>query len=173
MEEKTPSSNNQLYYVLGAVAIAAVAGAVFFLRQQTPVAEVTPEPTVTGTQTGGQQQVAAPTSLPTGPITKLACEQQYYNPVIGFPKYFLSTEGVDITDTTTVDCDYTVTVAGKVVAQETASAQLIEVPERGGLKFKCSTSALELTKNVATKIQVTLRDDKGETATCNKTFLLP
>ena len=164
MEEKAPSSSNQLYYVLGAVAITAIAGAVFFLKQQAPAADVSTEPSAAGT---------VATIVPSGPIMKLGCSQQYYNPVIGFPKYYLSTEGVDVNGPTKVDCDYKVSVAGKVVAEETATGQMQEDAARGGQKFRCTTSALELAKNVATKVEVALRDDQGGTATCSKSFLLP
>lgn len=166
-EEQTPQPNNQVYYILGAVAVAVVAGAIFFLK---PQENVTPTPSVSGTET-----TAVVTNPPpaTGPISKLACDQQYYNPVIGFPKYYLSLEGGDLTGPTTVDCKFTVSVTGTMVAEETVKTNLVANADRGGQTFRCTTGALDLAKTVATKVDVTVTDDQGASTSCSKVFSLP
>src|SRR5258706_3847854 len=95
--EQIESQNMNQYYILGAVVLVAVVVAGYLLRSKSsssvpsPVAEV------------------VPTATPTpGPITGLACDTQYYNPVIGFSKYYLSVEGGDISKASKVDCAFTV-----------------------------------------------------------------
>jgi hypothetical protein len=165
MEEETmenPTSNNSsLYYVLGAVVLVAVIGAGYLLR---------PKATTPGEQAAG----AAPTVAPTpGPITQLTCENQYYNPVLGFPKYYFSVEGADPAGPTSVDCSFTVTQENRVVATEKVNAPLLAKPERNGNVFKCLTPGLELKPSVPTKVDVVLLDDQGAKATCSAVFSLP
>lgn len=170
-ENNTPKpSNNSMYYVVGAVVVAAILAAGYFLRPQAPAPAGTDKmqgETMVTTQSGAQSTPA------TGPITKLGCEQQYYNPVVGFKKYYLTTEGVDVSGVESVDCTFTVSVAGRVVATESASSPMTDQPQRGGGTFRCSTTALELEPNIATKVSVDVKDNNGATVACNKTFLLP
>lgn len=167
MTENTEgSSNNMMSYVLGGVLVVAVVAGGYFLR---------PKPATTS-PTGDQPSVAnAPTApaVMTGPITKLDCDTQYYNPVIGFSKYYLSVEGVDIAGASEVTCTTTVTQEDKVVVTETSSVPLTQNAARGGLVFKCSTSALELLPTVPTTVDITLTDDNDQTATCSALFALP
>ncbi len=151
-------------YVLGGVLVVAVVAGGFFLKPKAPAAPA-----------GDQQPEAmAPQATPTpGMITKLSCDSQYYNPVIGFEKYFLSVEGGDVGDATEVDCTMRVTQEGKVVATERMTSALTANAARGGSVFKCSTEALELKHTIPTKVDVTLADDKGATASCTAMFSLP
>ncbi len=155
------NSNNTLYYVLGAVVLVVVIGAGYLLR---PKPATTPAPSAAA---------PAPPPVPKGPITRLACETQYYNPVIGFPKYYLSVEGVDVTGPTKVDCTMTVSQAGKQVTSEQTSSPVTDKPERNGKTFRCSTSSLDLKPQVPTTVDVALRDDQGAKASCSAVFLLP
>ena len=75
--EETSSSDMKQYYVLGIVVLIAVVAAGYMLR---------PKNTESSTGTPVAQQVVVPTPTP-GPITKLACDVQYYNSKIGFPEY--------------------------------------------------------------------------------------
>jgi hypothetical protein len=166
MEEETmenQSNNNTMYYVLGAIVLVAVIAAGYLLRPKTS----TQTPVV-------QQQAAAPVATPTlGPITRLGCDYQYYNPVIGFPKYYLSAQGGDVTGPSSVECTMTFTQANQVVGTQTITSPLTAAPERSGSSFKCTTPGVELKSSVPTKVDVVLKDDQGAKATCSAVFTLP
>lgn len=161
-EEQPQSMGTKQYYILGFIVLIAIVIAGYLLRSKSTPAP-TPTPTV---------QVVAPTPTP-GPITGLACDMQYYNPVIGFPKYYLSVEGGDLSSAKKVDCTFTVSVNNKVVATEAASSPLTDKPQRGGSTFRCTTPAIDLTPNTPTVVDVVLKDDLKESSTCSSTFLLP
>ncbi len=162
--QETQSSGAFIYYVLGAVIIALIAGGVYFLR---PKATSTTSP-----QPVNEAAEVVPSPTP-GPITGLACEKQYYNPVRGFKKYYFGIEGVDLLSTKKVDCNFSVSVAGKVVATASAESGLTAITERSGGAFRCDSKAVELEANIPTVVDVILTNDKKETATCTQTFLLP
>lgn len=152
-----------MYYVLGAIVLVAVIGAGYLLRPKTaaPSGE-------------GQPTSMAPVATPTpGPITRLACDSQYYNPVIGFPKYYVSVKGGDVTGPTKVDCAMTISQENRVVNTESLSSPLTAAPERGGSVFTCTTQGLELKPTIPTKVDVVLKDDQGAKATCSAVFSLP
>ncbi len=157
--EKTESGGNQIYYILGAVILVVIVVAGYLLRSQSnsPLTAVAP---------------VVPTPTP-GPITALACTKQYYNPVVGLPKYYLSVEGVDVEGTTGVDCTFTVSVSGNVVTSATATANMTAAAERGGNSFRCTTKGMELAASVPTKVDVTLKDNLDKTSTCTASFTLP
>lgn len=157
------TNNSSMYYVLGAIVLVAVIGAGYMLRPKT-AAPTTPEPVAMAPK-------ATPTPL--GPITRLQCDTQYYNPVIGFAKYYLSVDGSDVSGPTTVDCTMTVSQENKVVATDKSSSPLEAKPERNGSVFRCSSAALELKPMIPTKVDVTLKDDQGAKATCSAVFALP
>lgn len=160
-EEQSQFSGTKQYYVLGFIVLVAVVVAGYLLRGKSTNPAATPT-----------AQVLTPTPTP-GPITKLACDTQYYNPVVGFPKYYLSVEGGDISAAKKVDCTFTVSVNNKVVATETASSPLTDKPQRGGGTFRCTTSGIELVPNTPTVVDVVLKDDLKATSTCSSTFLFP
>jgi hypothetical protein len=166
MEEETmensTSSNSSLYYVLGAIVLVAVIGAGYLLR---------PKP-ANVPAAGGKQVFSGPTPTP-GPITRLACETQYYNPVLGFPKYYISVEGIDPSGPESVDCTMTVTQENRIVTTEKVTTNLVAKPERNGNVFKCTTQGLELKPTIPTKVDVALRDDQGAKASCSAIFSLP
>jgi hypothetical protein len=164
MEEtmENQPNNNTMYYVLGAIVLVAVIAAGYLLR---------PKATTPG-KTG--QQAGVPAAVPTpGPISRLACDVQYYNPVLGFPKYFLSVEGGDVTGPSQVECTMTITQENRVVSTEKMTVPLTEKPDRGGNVFKCSSQALELRPTIPTKVDVSLKDDQGAKASCSAVFALP
>jgi hypothetical protein len=161
-EEQSQSMGTKQYYVLGLIVLIAVVIAGYLLRgKSSPVSTQTPV-----------AQVVIPTPTP-GPITKLACDTQYYNPVIGFPKYYLSVSGGDISKATKVDCVITVSVDKKVVSTQTVSSPLTDMPQRGGSTFRCTTPALTLTPNAPTIVDVALKDDLEASSTCSSTFVFP
>lgn len=162
-EETTVPSNNTMSYVLGGVLVVAVVAGGYFLRPK-------PAPKTGGQEAGTVAEAPTPTL---GPISGLACDTQYYNPVIGFAKYYLSIEGGDTEGASEVECTTTVSQENKVVASDKVSVPLNANPDRGGLTFRCSTPALELKPTIPTKVSVSLKDDKGATATCSKVFALP
>jgi hypothetical protein len=160
--ESVESQNMNQYYVLGAVVLVAVVIAGYLLRSKPSSSTASPIADV------------VPTATPTpGPITGLACDLQYYNPVVGLPKYYLSVEGGDVSKATKVDCTFTSSVDGKVVNTTRASSSLTAKPERGGNTFRCTTEGVELKADVPTVVDVTLKDDLKSTATCSATFLFP
>lgn len=153
---------NKQYYILGFIVLVAVVIAGYLLRSKSTMTPV-PEPVA---------QIATPTAI-LGPITQLACDTQYYNPVIGFSKYYLSVEGGDISGATKVDCVMTVSVDNKIVATQTATSPLTNSPQRGGGTFRCSTPSIELTPNIPVLVDVVLKDDLKASSTCSSTFILP
>lgn len=161
-EETLEATNNTMSYVLGGILVVAVVAGGYFLRPKTAPAPA-----------GGESAMQAQPTKAMGPITKLSCDTQYYNPVIGFAKYYLSVEGGDTKGASEVTCTTTVTQENKVVATEKVSVPLTEKGERGGLVFRCSTSALELKPSVPTKVDIKLVDDNDATATCSTLFALP
>ena len=166
MEEETmensTTTNNSMYYVLGAIVLVAVIGAGYMLKPKT----ATPE--------GQQAQPAAGRVVPTpGPISRLMCDTQYYNPVIGFNRYYLSVDGGDVTGATNVECTFTVNQENRVVSTEKVNSSLSAKPERGGSTFKCTTPGIELKPTIPTRVDVSLRDDQGAKATCSAVFALP
>ncbi|KKU25066.1 MAG: hypothetical protein UX37_C0031G0004 [Microgenomates group bacterium GW2011_GWA2_46_16] len=163
-EQTKQSTGSFTYYLIGAVLLVFIAGGVYFLR---PKSSGTPAPTL--------NEVMAPVEVsPTpGPITGLACERQWYNPVLGFTKYFLGVEGADLLTTKKVVCSFTVSVSGKVVATTSAQSALTESVSRGGGTFSCVSPSLELEPNVPTVVDLILTNDAKQTATCTQTFVLP
>jgi hypothetical protein len=162
-EKHTPESNDSsIYYVLGGVVLVAAVAGFFLLKPKDKTA--TP-----GTTT---PVVTAP-AVATGPITKFECGKMYYNPVVGFPKYFVSLEGVDTLTSGNVNCSYTFSVKDKVVQTASASSPLSEEPSRGGATFRCSTGAVELAKGIATKVEVKIENANKQTQTCTQTFIFP
>ena len=163
-QETTQTTGSFTYYLIGAVVLALIAGGVYFLR---PKSVTTP--------TTSSNEVMAPVEVsPTpGPISGLACERQWYNPVIGFPKYFLGVEGSDLATSKKVTCNFSVSVAGKVVATASAESSFAPAPVRGGSTFRCDSASLELEPNVPTVVDVMLKNDSNQTASCTQTFVLP
>lgn len=163
-EQTVETSGTFSYYLLGAVVLALIVGGIYFLRPKSA-----PGPTPTA------NEVTAPVEvLPaSGPITGLACERQWYNPVVGFTKYFLGVEGADLLTTKKVVCSFTVSVAGKVVATTSAESALTEAVGRGGGTFQCGSPSLELAPNVPSVVDVLLKNDTNQTASCTQTFVFP
>lgn len=158
--EEVMESPSMMTYIIGAVLVVAVVAGAWYFRSKNPSSTVT-EPTA---QT---QPVATPTP---GPITGLACDVQYYNQKIGFPEYYLSAEGGDLSPAKTVTCEFTAKEKDKVIAKASAESPLSDAPQRGGKTFRCTTKAVELTPNVQTTVDVVLKDDAKRTATCSATF---
>lgn len=154
-------NETQMYYVIGAVILVVIIAMGYFLWPKSPSSS--PVQTVAPLE---------PTPTP-GPITSLACERQYYNPVIGFPTYFLSVEGVDLSNTKSVTCTTEVRVANRTLVTDSTQSAMTAVPQRNGNVFKCTTKALDLEKNVPITVDVALKDDVNATATCSAEFLLP
>lgn len=162
-EQTTQTNCSLTYYLLGAVVLAFIAGGVYFLRPKSATPQAPPANVVTPIE-------ATPTP---GPITGLACERQWYNPVVGFPKYYLGVDGVDFMTTKKAMCEFSISVGGKVIATSSAESGLTQAAGRGGGTFRCDSKDLPLEFNVPTVVDVTLKNDKNETATCTQTFVLP
>lgn len=149
-------------YVIGAVlVVAVVAGAWYFRSNGNKNAMVEP--------TSKNEPVVQVSPTP-GPITKLGCDQQYYNPRIGFPEFYLSVEGGDVSTAKKVTCEFTTSINGNVVHKATSSSPLTEAPTRGGSTFRCTTKPLELESGVPTVVDVVVSDDLDATASCSATF---
>lgn len=167
-QPKSEGSDATVYYVIGAVALVALVGAGYLLRPKPAVPAGAPaatEPVV-------QQPVVVQPTRASGPIKELACELQFFNPVIGFNKYFLSTEGSS-PDATKITCKYDVSVEDKLVATETVAGEITNSVTRGGKEFRCVTKGLELKPNLSHTVAVTITDDKKATTECKRNFLFP
>lgn len=161
-KENKESSDTSLYYIIGAIALVVVIVAGYLLR---PKSATTANP---------EQSVALPTPTPsTGPITQFTCEDKYYNPVVGLPGVYLSAAGVDVKPATKVDCTFTATVDGKVVATESAVSDVKLDEARGGGTWRCTTKAIDLTKNVLTTVDIKVTDDQNASTTCSSDFIFP
>ena len=108
-----------------------------------------------------------------GPITKLSCDQMYYNPKNGYPEYYLSAQGGDLSNAQNVTCEFTATVKTATIASVTVKSPLTPAPERNGSTFRCTTGTVRLTPSVPTKVDVVLTDDLGKTSTCSSMFTFP
>ena len=141
-------------YIIGAVIVVAViiAGVLLWPKPKSTTQTATTTPVVEEKAT----------------ITKLACEKQWYNPVIGFARYYLSAEGAALNTTKGITCTFTVTANadGKVLATEDMPAVLRAADERGGQAFQSTTKAIDLTKGAAVTLKTMIKDDQGETASC-------
>jgi hypothetical protein len=160
-------NNAHIYYIIGAVVLVAVIAVGYFLRPQQALAPVS---------TGGGTTAGAETEAPaaTEPITGLECGQQYYNSVVGVDgSYYLSVEGADVSDASSVTCTITAEVNDEEVASREITANLVSAPARGGKTFKCTTEGLKLTPQVPTKVIAEIVDDLGESAACFRYFNLP
>lgn len=154
-----PKNNFGAVLLFVIIILAAIGGFIFLTKYQKNIVPA-------------KIEVAVPTPI-TSQITKLACEKQYYNPVIGFPKYYLSVEGVNVSDATSVTCAFDVSVNKKSVIKTTVESPLTAIPERNGGTFRCSTKAVDLEPIIPTEVGVVLTDNLGRTATCSSAFTLP
>lgn len=162
-EQVAAPSSSLTYYLIGAGVLVLIVGGAYVLRPKS-TSPVTPAVNVV---------TPVVTTPATGPITGLACEQQWYNTVNYMPKYFLSVAGADLMTSKKVMCDFSVSVSGTVVATSSAQSGLTEAVGRGGGTFRCDSKELALDANVPIVVDVTLKNDKNETATCTQTFVLP
>ncbi|OGG01504.1 hypothetical protein A2Z33_00495 [Candidatus Gottesmanbacteria bacterium RBG_16_52_11] len=159
------TSDSSIYYILGGVVlVAAIAG--FFLLK--PKEKAPGAPAATQQVQSPPQAAASP-----APITKFACENQYYNPVVGLPQYFVSAEGVDVKKSGNVSCEFTFSVKDRVVATERVTTQVSANEVRGGGTFRCQTPAIELAKGVATDVKVTMTNDDKLSTSCTQSFVFP
>lgn len=161
---QTDSDQSMMYYVIGAIVLVVIVGLGYLFRQKSLM-----QNTQTTTPIADQPQV----QINTGPITKLACEKQYYNPVVGFAKYYLSAEGVDLPGAAKIDCMFSVSVDNVLVKTASSQGVLSENKDRGGNVFRCQTPQLELKPAVATRVDVKVKDDQKASTDCTATFLLP
>ncbi len=144
-------------YVIGAIVVVAVIIAAILLWPKPKPQVATP---------GTQSPVTQPAVENKPNFTQLVCERQWYNPVIGRPQYYLSAEGGDINSINPAECVFTVTNGTNVVLTEKANATFAPAPERGGSRFVCTTKAIELPKNTALTLTITVKNDQGQQATC-------
>lgn len=179
MEGTTQSSqpaagkdNAVIFYILGGVVVTAIIVAGFLLfPKNSPPAQNQP---VLGQQTEQATTPPTATPVPKGPIGSLACVSQFYNTVNGVAEhYYISTEGEAPQAAGSVTCTITMSVNNQIVATETMPANSYPVPARGGFMFRCSTPGLKLKPGVPTKVTSDLKDANGNSASCNRTFLLP
>lgn len=157
-------SPSMMTYVVGAVLVAAVVSGAWYFRSQSKNAMQSP---------ADKEQPSAMATPASTPITGLGCDQQWFNPKIGFNEYYLSASGGDISKAKTVSCSFTVKVDEKVVATATAQSPLSDAPQRGGSTFVCTTKALSLEPNVKTTVDVVLKDDLKASSTCSAEFTFP
>jgi hypothetical protein len=163
--EPAPTQDMKQYYVLGAVVLIAIVVAGYMLRPKSTGTTPTPTP-------AAAEQAAVPTPTP-GPITKLGCDVQYFNQKIGFPEYYLSVEGGDVSAAKSVECTFSVMDKDKTVGSAKVTSPLTDKPERGGGTFRCTTKAVALTPGRPMLVNVALKDDLNATSTCSGAFTFP
>ena len=153
-----PIEENSLVYIVGAVIVVAVvvAGVIMWPKTKT----MTQEKEITQTQT----------TPATKTLTKLTCDNEWYNPVIGMPKYYLSASGGDVLSGN-IECIFTVTNAtGTAVLTEKVVVTTTPAPDRNGNTFSCTTKALEkIPQNTPVKLVAAIKNDEGQTASCGGT----
>lgn len=159
-QQQNARTDNTVSYVIGGVILLLIAGGAYFFRQKSAPTNTAPETTTA---------VATPTPI-LGPITGLACDTQYYNPVVGFNKYYLSVEGGDVSTAKTVDCTFTARIGDNVITTTNITSPLTDQPQRGGSTFRCTTESLPMEPNMPIIVDVVLTDDLKATSSCSATF---
>lgn len=156
-------SPSMMTYVVGAVLVVAVVAGAWYFRTKSPKSAVV---------TPAGQPVAEASPTP-GPITALGCDQQYFNPKVGFSEYYLSVEGGDVTGVKSVTCDFSVKIDGKEVTKSSVTSPLTASPQRGGSTFRCTTKPLAITANKPAIVDVVVKDDLNATSSCSAAFTFP
>ncbi len=168
MENETQNTHQEgetsSVYIIGAIIVVAVivAGVLLWPKPKAAPAETT--------------STTPPVVEEKTMITKLSCDKQWYNPMIGFPKYYLSAEGSALLTTKSITCTFTVTANadGKILATSETNAVLKPADERGGQTYQCTTKAVELIKGAAVTMKTMVTDDQGASASCTAgTMTLP
>lgn len=158
-DKQNQESEGSLVYIVGAIVIIAVIVAGVLMWPKSAKKQETATPSAS------EQAVGTKTMF-----SKLICEKQWYNPVIGYPKFYLSADGGDIDPAKTVECSFAVLQGEKTVLTEKVPVTLVAAPERGGNSFTCTTKALEgIPQNIPLKLVTTITDDVGKTASCTGT----
>ena len=163
-ETQTPTEGEtSSVYIIGAIIVVAVIIGAVLLWPKSKKTELT---------TTVQTPVVEEKTM----ITKLSCDKQWYNPMIGFPKYYLSAEGSALLTTKEITCTFTITsnADGKVLATQDAPGTLKSADERGGQTYQCTTKAVELVKGANVTMKTMVTDDQGASASCTAgTITLP
>jgi len=162
MENESHGSQTQeessIVYVVGAIIVVAIIVAAVLMW---PKNKPTEAPVATPTQESSKV-VTKPA------LTKLVCESEWFNPVIGLPKYYLSAEGGDISAGQQIECTFTLIKDKEAVITETMTVPVTQAPERGGTTFKCTTKGIEkIPQNTPVTFVTTVKNDAGETASCS------
>jgi hypothetical protein len=158
---QTQEGETSSVYIIGAVIVVAIIIAGVLLWPK-------PKPATTTTTTPVVEEKTM--------ITKLSCDKQWYNPMIGFPKYYLSAEGSALQTSKGVTCMFTVTANadGRILTTESIPGVLRPAEERGGQIFQCVTKAIELVKGEKVTMTTLVKDDQGASASCAAgTMILP
>ncbi len=146
---------NSVVYVVGAIIVVAVIVAAVLMWPKN-------KSTQTATPTPENKVITKPT------LTKLVCENEWFNPVVAMSKYYLSAEGGDVSSGKEVECTFTVIKDKETVLTEVMKTAVKQAPERGGTTFQCTTRALErLPENTPVTMVVTVKNEEGKTASCS------
>jgi hypothetical protein len=159
MENKTDVSQTQeegsIVYVVGAIIVVAVIVAAVLMWPKNKSGQ-------TATPTPDTKVVVKPT------LTKLICESEWFNPVVGMPKYYLSAEGGDISAGQEIECTFTLLKDKEAVITETMKVPVTAAPERGGTTFTCTTKGIEkIPQNIPLTFVTTVKNEEGATSSCS------
>ena len=144
-----------MVYVVGAIIVVAVVVAAVIMWPKNKIKE-------TATPTPETKVVNKPI------LTKLVCESEWFNPVVGLPKYYLSAEGGDVSAGSEIQCTFSIIKDKETVLTETMKVPVTQSPERGGTTFRCTTKAIEkLPQNVPVTFVTTIKNDDGMIASCS------
>lgn len=152
---QTPVEENTLVYIVGAVIVVAVivAGVIMWPKTKT-TSEIKDVQSTPSTKT----------------LTQLTCDSEWYNPVIGMSKYYLSARGSDIKNGT-IECTFTLTNAsGAAILNEKVTTTTTPTSDKNGETFTCTTKALEkIPQRVPLMMTSLVKNDEGKTASCTGT----
>lgn len=157
---QTQEGDASSVYVIAAIVVVALAVGAIMLW-----------PKIKGQKTAVTTAPVQQTVEEKKPITGLTCDKQWFNPVIGYSKYYLSAEGADVSATTT-ECTFTVSQDKNMIATETASAIFTAAPERNGSTFRCTTKAVELPKGGTFTLITTVKNGDEKSAACTPGSIL-
>jgi len=165
MENEDTVSQTQeessMVYVIGAVIVVAVIVAAVIMWPKSKTKDETAMPT-SETSTSKSNVVTKPT------LTKLSCESEWFNPVVGLPKYYLSAEGGDVSNGNEIECTFHVIKDKDTILTETIKTPVTAAPERGGTTFRCTTKALEkLPQGIPVTLVTIVKNSEGQTASCS------
>jgi len=153
-DQTTQQENSTVVYVIGAMVIVALIVTGYMLWPK-------------GKKSESPEQPKEAQKTETKTISGLSCETQWYNPMIGYPKYYISAKGTDLSDSAPIECTFTIKDGAKVIATASATATITIDTERNGVTYICTTKATELTKG-SHILSTSVKNAQGKESMCKE-----